>query len=429
MFLAFFHYFCAKIQHFSGTKVNSTKDPHTLYIEDYNYNLPDERIAKYPLARRDESKLLIYKNHEISETTFTQVVDYLPSNALLVFNNTKVIQARLHFIKSTGAQIEVFCLEPIQPADYAQSLGSTTQCIWKCMVGNLKKWKNENLFKEIEIKAIKCIFSAELIETFGNTHHVLFKWDNPEIHFAEILDFAGELPIPPYLHRKTEESDLTTYQTVYSKIKGSVAAPTAGLHFTTEVLEQLINREIETEELTLHVGAGTFQPVKTEDIAEHEMHSELISVNVNTIKHLKQKIGNIIAVGTTSVRSLESLYQIGVMLEEKADFDSNSIFKVEQWFPYQQHKDITCEKSFQNILDFMEKRNLNSLQAQTQIIIKPGYNFKVIEGMITNFHQPKSTLLLLVSAFVKGNWQEIYNYALKNNFRFLSYGDSSLLLK
>lgn len=429
MFLAFFHYFCAKIQHFSGTKVNSTKDPHTLYIEDYNYNLPDERIAKYPLARRDESKLLIYKNHEISETTFTQVVDYLPSNALLVFNNTKVIQARLHFIKSTGAQIEVFCLEPIQPADYAQSLGSTTQCIWKCMVGNLKKWKNENLFKEIEIKAIKCIFSAELIETFGNTHHVLFKWDNPEIHFAEILDFAGELPIPPYLHRKTEESDLTTYQTVYSKIKGSVAAPTAGLHFTTEVLEQLINREIETEELTLHVGAGTFQPVKTEDIADHEMHSELISVNVNTIKHLKQKIGNIIAVGTTSVRSLESLYQIGVMLEEKADFDSNSIFKVEQWFPYQQHKDITCEKSFQNILDFMEKRNLNSLQAQTQIIIKPGYNFKVIEGMITNFHQPKSTLLLLVSAFVKGNWQEIYNYALKNNFRFLSYGDSSLLLK
>lgn len=429
MFLAFFHYFCAKIQHFSGTKVNSTKDPHTLYIEDYNYNLPDERIAKYPLARRDESKLLIYKNHEISETTFTQVVDYLPSNALLVFNNTKVIQARLHFIKSTGAQIEVFCLEPIQPADYAQSLGSTTQCIWKCMVGNLKKWKNENLFKEIEIKAIKCIFSAELIETFGNTHHVLFKWDNPEIHFAEILDFAGELPIPPYLHRKTETSDLTTYQTVYSKIKGSVAAPTAGLHFTTEVLEQLINREIETEELTLHVGAGTFQPVKTEDIADHEMHSELISVNLHTIKHLKRKIGNIIAVGTTSVRSLESLYQIGVMLEEKADFDSNSIFKVEQWFPYQQHKDITCEKSFQNILDFMEKRNLNSLQAQTQVIIKPGYNFKVIEGMITNFHQPKSTLLLLVSAFVKGNWQEIYNYALKNNFRFLSYGDSSLLLK
>lgn len=429
MFLAFFHYFCAKIQHFSGIKVNSIKDPHTLYIEDYNYQLPDEYIAKYPLARRDDSKLLIYKNNEISETKFSQVVNFLPSNALLVFNNTKVIQARLRFIKSTGAQIEVFCLEPIQPADYAQSLGSTTECIWKCMVGNLKKWKDENLFKEIQIKDIKCLFSAELIETFGNTQHVLFKWDNPEIHFAEILDSAGELPIPPYLHRKTEESDLTTYQTVYSKIKGSVAAPTAGLHFTTEVLEQLKSQHIETEELTLHVGAGTFQPVKTNDIADHEMHSELISVNVKTIKHLLQKIGSVIAVGTTSVRSLESLYQIGVMLEEKSDFDSNSIFKVEQWFPYQQHKDISCEQSFHNILDFLEKNQLSSLQAQTQIIIKPGYTFKVIEGMITNFHQPKSTLLLLVSAFVEGNWQEIYTYALKNNFRFLSFGDSSLLLK
>lgn len=429
MFLAFFHYFCAKIQHFSGTKVNSTKDPQTLYIEDYNYKLPDEYIAKYPLARRDDSKLLVYKNNEISETKFSKLVDFLPSNALLVFNNTKVIQARLRFTKSTGAQIEVFCLEPILPADYAQSLGSTTECLWKCMVGNLKKWKGENLYKEIEIKGFKCRFSAELIETFGNTHHVLFKWDNPEIHFAEILDFAGELPIPPYLHRKTEESDLTTYQTVYSKIKGSVAAPTAGLHFTAEVLAQLQNHNIETDELTLHVGAGTFQPVKTNDIADHKMHAELISVNVETIKHLLQKIGNIIAVGTTSVRSLESLYQIGVMLEENVDFEPNIIFKVDQWFPYQQHKNITCAQSFQNILDFLEKHKLNSLQAQTQIIIKPGYIFKVIEGMITNFHQPKSTLLLLVSAFVEGNWQEIYNYALRNNFRFLSYGDSSLLLK
>ena len=429
MFLAIFHYFCAKIQHFSGTKVNSTKDPHSRYIEDYNYKLPDEYIAKYPLARRDDSKLLVYKNETISETKFSQVVEFLPSNALLVFNNTKVIQARLRFRKSTGAQIEVFCLEPIFPADYAQSLGANSECIWKCMVGNLKKWKEENLFKEIEIRDIKVRFSAELIESFGNTHHVLFKWDNPEIHFAEILDSVGELPIPPYLHRETEESDLTTYQTVYSKIKGSVAAPTAGLHFTPEVFEQLQNRHVETEELTLHVGAGTFQPVKTNDIADHEMHAELISVSVNTINHLLHKIGSIIAVGTTSVRSLESLYQIGVMLDEKSDFEANTIFKVEQWFPYQQHKEITCEQSFQNILDFLKKNQLNNLQAQTQIIIKPGYKFRVIEGMITNFHQPKSTLLLLVSAFVKGNWQEIYNYALKKNFRFLSYGDSSLLLK
>jgi len=267
------------------------------------------------------------------------------------------------------------------------------------------------------------------LKSLGNSHQVVFKWDNPEIHFAEILDFVGELPIPPYLHRKTEESDLTTYQTVYSKIKGSVAAPTAGLHFTPEVLEHLRKQQIETEELTLHVGAGTFQPVKTNDIADHEMHAELISVSVDTIKHLLQKIGNIIAVGTTTVRTLESLYQIGVMLEENVDFEPNTIFKVEQWFPYQQHTEISGEQSFRNIIDFLEKNLLKTLQAQTQIIIKPGYNFKVIRGMITNFHQPKSTLLLLVSAFVDGNWQEIYNYALNNSFRFLSYGDSSLLLK
>ena len=428
----FWHFFITFVQKyniFSGTQVNSTKDPQTLYIEDYNYQLPDEYIAKYPLARRDDSKLLVYKHNEISESKFSKIVDFIPSNSLLVFNNTKVIQARLRFRKSTGAQIEVFCLEPIHPSDYAQSLGSTTECIWKCMVGNLKKWKDENLYKEFEIRGLKINFSAELIESFGNTHHVIFKWDNPEIHFAEILDFAGELPIPPYLHRKTEESDLTTYQTVYSKIKGSVAAPTAGLHFTPEVLEQLLNQHVETEELTLHVGAGTFQPVKSNDIADHEMHAELISVSADTIKHLLQKIGDIIAVGTTSVRTLESLYQIGVMLEENADFESNTIFKVEQWFPYRQHKDISCEQSFQNILIFLEKNQLSILQAQTQIIIKPGYNFKAIRGMITNFHQPKSTLLLLVSAFVEGNWQEIYNYALRNNFRFLSYGDSSLLLK
>ena len=410
--------------------MNPTKDNSPIYIDEYNYPLPDERIAKYPLAKRDASKLLVYKNQKITESVFSSVSDFLPCNTLLVYNNTRVIQARLLFKKDTGASIEVFCLEPLQPADYAQSLGSTTECVWKCMIGNLKKWKEGKLSKQIELAGEKCTFTAERHQTEGNTHSVKFSWDNAAIHFADILENAGELPIPPYLHRKTEESDLTTYQTVYSKIKGSVAAPTAGLHFTEDVFDSLKPKQITIEEVTLHVGAGTFQPVKTRDIAEHHMHTEVISVQRSTIENLLKQLGNIIAVGTTSVRTLESLYYIGRQVQEgTGEGKENMELSVSQWEPYEYNEEVSTSDALQSLLDYMYENNLTTLHAETQIMIKPGYKFRVVNGMITNFHQPKSTLLLLVSAFVGGNWKQIYDYALENDFRFLSYGDSSLLMK
>jgi S-adenosylmethionine:tRNA ribosyltransferase-isomerase len=413
--------------------VNKTTENEPIFIDEYDYPLPDERIAKYPLPIRDSSKLLVYKGGEITESLFSSVADFLPENALLVYNNTRVIQARLEFFKVTGARIEVFCLEPIAPADYAQSLGATAECEWKCMVGNLKKWKEGLLDKQISVSGKDCTFTAELLQTEGNTHSVKFSWDNADIHFADILEIAGELPIPPYLHRKTEESDLTAYQTVYSKIKGSVAAPTAGLHFTDDVFESLKPKQIEIDEVTLHVGAGTFQPVKTRDIAEHHMHTEVISVHRNTILNLQKHLGNIIAVGTTSVRTLESLYYLSPTLskgEGESSLNKTEIkLQVSQWQPYQQDTDCSAYDALQKILDYLDANNTDTLHAETQIMIKPGYKFRIVDGMITNFHQPKSTLLLLVSAFVKGNWKTIYDYALENDFRFLSYGDSSLLLK
>ena len=406
--------------------MNNPKVNSPIFIDEFDYPLPDERIAKFPLPRRDASKLLVYKNGNISESTFSNIADFLPENALLVYNNTRVIQARLVFHKGTGARVEVFCLEPLLPADYAQSLGATTECMWKCMVGNLKKWKDGILSKTIEIGGKSCVFNAERLETEDNTHSIRFTWDNAEIHFADILEKAGELPIPPYLHRKTEESDLTTYQTVYSKIKGSVAAPTAGLHFTTDVFKSLGAKNIETDELTLHVGAGTFQPVKTRDITEHHMHTEVISVHRSTIENIQKNLGNIIAVGTTSVRTLESLYYIGSPLNPpQGDFLN---LHVKQWAPYEKVYNISTYDALKNIIDYLDANNLATLHAETQIMIKPGYKFRVVNGMITNFHQPKSTLLLLVSAFVDGNWKQIYDYALANDFRFLSYGDSSFLL-
>lgn len=406
--------------------MSTTNEPLPIFIDEYDYPLSDERIAKYPLPQRDASKLLVYKNGEISESRFSSVADFLPENALLVYNNTRVIQARLEFFKSTGARIEVFCLEPLTPADYAQSLGATTECVWKCMVGNLKKWKDGPLSKLITVSGERCIFTAELLHTEGNTHSVKFSWDNADIHFADILENAGELPIPPYLHRKTEESDLTSYQTVYSKIKGSVAAPTAGLHFTTEVFESLKPKNIQIDEVTLHVGAGTFQPVKTRDIAEHHMHTEVISVQRATIQHIQQNLGNIIAVGTTSVRTLESLYYLSPALS-RGEGEARKLH-VSQWEPYLNNTNLSAFGALQNILDYLDANKLDTLHAETQIMIKPGYQFRIVNGIITNFHQPKSTLLLLVSAFVKGNWKHIYDYAIANDFRFLSYGDSSLLL-
>ena len=396
-------------------------------IEDYNYSLPDERIAKFPLPKRDESKLLLYRDGKVSESVFKHLTDYLPEGSLMVFNNTRVIQARLLFQRATGAQIEVFCLDPAAPHDYELIFQQTEACNWICLIGNAKKWKEPVLSREITVAGQTVRLSAEKVQSYGETHQVRFSWDGG-FSFAEVLDAAGELPIPPYLHRKTEESDLKTYQTVYSKIKGSVAAPTAGLHFTPEVLADLDAKGFGREELTLHVGAGTFKPVKSETIEGHEMHTEYISVRRSTIERVMQNFGKIIAVGTTSVRTLESLYYIGVTLATHPDATSEELV-VRQWMPYEDANNrLTPTEALQNILDYLDKHQLNTLITATQIIIAPGYEFKVVKGIVTNFHQPKSTLLLLISAFVKGDWKNIYDYALGHDFRFLSYGDSSLLL-
>ncbi len=397
-------------------------------IEEYDYPLPDERIAKFPLAKRDESKLLLYKDGQVSESVFKHIADYLPAGSLLVYNNTRVIQARLLFQKATGARIEVFCLEPAEPHDYALIFQQTERCSWICLVGNLKKWKDGLLTKKVAIQGEEVILSAEKKESHGDSHRIEFTWDNPKYTFADLLDAAGVLPIPPYLHRETEKSDLVTYQTVYSKIKGSVAAPTAGLHFTPEVLADVDAHGIGREEVTLHVGAGTFKPVKSETIEGHEMHTEFISVRRSSIERIQKNLGKIIAVGTTSVRTLESLYYIGVKLTSHPDATSEELV-VNQWMPYEaENNRIPVAEALQHILDYLDRHQADKLVTATQIIIAPGYEFKIVRGIITNFHQPKSTLLLLISAFVKGNWRTIYDYALSHDFRFLSYGDSSLLL-
>lgn len=402
-------------------------DTQNIHIEAYDYNLPDSQIAKYPLAQRDSSKLLVCKNGVITDSVFNTLGSYLPSDSLMVFNNTKVIQARLHFQKATGAQIEIFCLEPHAPNDYLLNFQQKEKCSWVCLVGNSKKWKEGELYKSLNVNNTDIEIRAKRLQSHGDSHIIEFAWDNSSISFAEILDAIGELPIPPYLNRKTEEQDKQTYQTVYSKIKGSVAAPTAGLHFTENVLSTLQEKGIETTEVTLHVGAGTFKPVKSDTIKEHEMHSEFISVKKETIEHLANHSGKIIAVGTTSVRTIESLYYIGELLTDQ----NIGEIKVNQWLPYQEKSNFLDKKeALANILGYLEKHNLNTLVANTQIMIAPGYKFKLVDGIITNFHQPKSTLLLLVSAFVGNeNWHRIYDYALDNDYRFLSYGDSSLLLR
>ena len=399
-----------------------------IYIADYNYPLPDERIAKYPLAERDHSKLLVYRDGKVSEDRFYHIGDYIAPHSLLVYNNTRVIQARLEFHKSSGARIEVFCLEPIAPHDYQLSLGSTSGCTWKCMVGNAKKFNVERL--ELRVERLGVTLRVSKGEQRGNTYEVHFSWDNENVSFAEILDAVGELPIPPYLNRKTEESDKRTYQTVYSRIKGSVAAPTAGLHFTERVLDDIRSRGIETEELTLHVGAGTFLPVKTADANEHTMHTEIIAVPKKAIEHIIAKLGHIVAVGTTSMRTLESLYFIGAKLRDSeiSEYRDTEIH-VGQFEPYEQEFTLSVKDSLQAIVDYLEATGQETLHAETQIMIKPGYEFRVVDQLITNFHQPQSTLLLLVSAFVHGDWKTIYDYALSHDFRFLSYGDSSILTR
>ena len=403
-----------------------TKDIH---ISEYNYELPDERIAKFPKAERDHSKLLVYNKGEVGEDIFYNLPNYLPQGALMVYNNTKVIQARLHFRKETGALIEIFLLEPAEPADYEQMFQQTRRCSWLCLVGNQKKWKEGTLTRELRVKNEEVRVFATRRGEHGTSQWIDFEWDNERVNFAEILDEMGELPIPPYLNRETQESDKTTYQTVYSKIKGSVAAPTAGLHFTERVLKDVDARGIEREEVTLHVGAGTFKPVKSDTIGEHPMHTEYIAVRRHTLERLLAHNCEVIAVGTTSVRTLESLYYMGLKVVQNPDIREEELH-VNQWEPYEEGrcKMEDVRSVIQALLDWMIRKELTVLHSSTQIIIAPGYTYHIVKMLITNFHQPQSTLLLLVSAFVKGDWHKIYDYALTHDFRFLSYGDSSLLI-
>ena len=448
-----------------------------ILIEEYNYPLPDERIAKYPLSQRDRSKLLVYRDGQVSEDVFYHIGEYLSTDSLLIYNNTRVIQARLEFHKkslgvaselaqsateplnseaSRGARIEIFCLEPLQPNDHQLALGSTKGCVWKCMIGNAKKWKTGLLSLTTTLSSGQQVaLYAEKGEQTGNTFDVRFSWtsngltaqrsnnevvqqqsgltgvDGLNISFAEILDAVGELPIPPYLNRKTEDSDKTTYQTVYSRIKGSVAAPTAGLHFTDAVLDGLRAKGVQTAEVTLHVGAGTFQPVKVANANEHTMHTEVIAVTRETIVALRDHIGDIVAVGTTSMRTLESLYFLGEQLHATQSYSTllHSTLSISQFAPYTQEYTLSTREALQALVDYLDATGQDVLHAETQIMIKPGYKFRVVDKLITNFHQPKSTLLLLVSAFVGGDWHTIYDYALANDFRFLSYGDSSILTR
>ena len=422
-------------------------DTKHIKISDYNYDLPDERIAKFPIAQRDHSKLLVYKHGEVSDDVFHHLPTYLPHGALMIFNNTKVIQARLHFRKETGALIEVFLMEPAEPTDYELMFQTTGHCSWLCMIGNLKKWKEGSLKRDFEIKGNKLTLSAtmrrgdalgseaqKMVAKGGGTNYwVDFDWDNDKVSFAEILEAVGELPIPPYLNRKTEESDKTTYQTVYSKIKGSVAAPTAGLHFTDAVLKDLDAHGIDREEVTLHVGAGTFKPVKSLEIEGHQMHTEYIVVHRRSLEKLIKHECRVIAVGTTSVRTIESLYYMGVHLLKHPEANEEDLH-VKQWDPYELSEDgnlvdgITPMQAIQAIIDYLDRNGLEALHSSTQIIIAPGYQYKIVKMLVTNFHQPQSTLLLLVSAFLKGDWKKVYDYALSHDFRFLSYGDSSLLI-
>ena len=406
-------------------------NPKQIHIADYAYPLPDERIAKYPLPERDASKLLLYRHGDIAEDVFHNLPNYLPAGELLVFNNTKVIQARLHFHKATGALIEVFCLEPHTPLDYQLNFAARRTVSWTCLVGNLKKWKEGKLMREIEVGGRRLTLTAERRGLSGTGHEVVFDWGDDGVSFSEVLEAIGELPIPPYLNRNTEASDLQTYQTVYSKQKGSVAAPTAGLHFTEAVLNALDAKGIERNEITLHVGAGTFKPVKSAEIGGHTMHAEWIAVQRGSIERLLAHGGRCLAVGTTSVRTLESLYYLGVMMQRQPDAPLDDLH-VPQWMPYEYAAEpgpkLTAKEALQAVLDYMDRHALPVLHTATQIIIAPGYSYHIVKGIVTNFHQPQSTLLLLVSALVGDDWRRIYDYALAHDFRFLSYGDSSLLL-
>lgn len=395
-------------------------------IEDYNYPLPDERIAKYPLAERDSSKLLRYIDGKIDEFVFRQIPELLPSDAVMVFNDTKVVPARLHFVRPTGARIEIFCLQPVKPEEYNISFAATSSCSWKCVIGNAKKWKGDilDLYNpENSPEIAEMAMKARLVSREGETGIVEFSWSggNP---FSRVLEICGTIPIPPYLNRESEAIDSERYQTLYAKFRGSVAAPTAGLHFTQAVLDAIRSKGIDIETVCLHVGAGTFLPVKNSEVAKHPMHREPFVVTLDFLKDLRNSGKSVIAVGTTSVRTLESLYYIGVScIETGAPAD------VDQWVPYTREYEWSTEESLDAIIAYMEKNSLDKISAGTRIIIVPGFRFRIVDMLVTNFHQPESTLILLVSAFVGGDWKTIYDYALSHDFRFLSYGDSSLLYR
>ncbi len=395
-------------------------------IEDYNYPLPDERIAKYPLEERDSSKLLCYKSGNVQEYVFRQLPTLLPDSAIMVFNDTKVVPARLHFTRQTGARIEIFCLQPVDPEEYNLAFATTSSCSWKCVIGNAKKWKGDilSLYNPEQSSDISAInMTAELLSRDGETGTVKFSWEGGE-PFSRILEICGTIPIPPYLNRESESIDKERYQTLYAKIRGSVAAPTAGLHFTERVLNEIKTKGIDTETVCLHVGAGTFLPVKDSEVAKHPMHREPFVVSLDFLRDIRRSGKKVIAVGTTSVRTLESLYYIGVSCIENGRPED-----VEQWAPYTREYNWTLEESLDAIISYLEKNELKELSAGTRIIIVPGFKFRIVDMLVTNFHQPESTLILLVSAFVGGDWKTIYNYALEHGFRFLSYGDSSLLFR
>ena len=395
-------------------------------IEEFDYNLPDERIAKYPLEKRDASKLLMYREGKVSEYQFSSLPQLLPEDSIMVFNDTKVVPARLHFQRESGAHIEIFCLEPVSPEEYVSMFAVTDSCRWKCIVGNVKRWKNDTLSlynpgnaREISEMDLR----ADLVERCGETSIVEFKWGNGA-SFSKVLEVCGSVPIPPYLNRETEDVDLERYQTLYARYRGSVAAPTAGLHFTESVLDAIRNRNISTDTVCLHVGAGTFLPVKSSLVSEHTMHREPFVVTLALLERILASEGDVIAVGTTSVRTLESLYYIGVSCIEKG-----MPCDVGQWDPYSREYEYSTEESIKAIISYLKENGLDELKLGTRIIIVPGFRFRIVDVLVTNFHQPQSTLLLLISAFVDGEWKSIYDYALENGFRFLSYGDSSVLFR
>jgi len=395
-------------------------------IETYDYALPDSRIAKFPLPCRDASRLLVYKDGKVGEDVFSRLADYISDDTLMVFNNTKVIQGRVLFRKDTGAVIEIFCLEPLVPHDYQLVFQTTGRCEWKCLVGNAKRWKSGILTKKLTIGNETVTLSATRKEVESEASTVVFAWDNPRVTFADLLEGGGIIPIPPYLKRETEESDKTTYQTVYSKIKGSVAAPTAGLHFTDNTFASLKAKGVVCEEVTLHVGAGTFRPVKSETLENHQMHTEFVTVQRHVIEQLLHYAGRVVAVGTTTVRTLESLFFLGGMVLQNPTIAPNEL-KVTQWQPYGKEQDGSVAGRLLALLHYIDGQGGDSLQFNTEIMIAPGYEFRIVDVVVTNFHQPQSTLLLLVDSFLKGRWREVYDYALARDFRFLSYGDSSLL--